>query len=99
MGPEGLRKTAILNHVRAGQARAACVAAGAKPVFSGPVFNEFVVRSKRATEQLFESACGAGVIPGVPLGRFYPELSDCLLVCATEQNTPEDIQALKAVLS
>jgi glycine dehydrogenase subunit 1 len=35
-----------------------------------------------------------GIIGGVELGRFYPELSDCLLLCVTEQNSREEIDAL-----
>jgi glycine dehydrogenase subunit 1 len=28
------------------------------------------------------------------LGRFYPDLADCLLLCVTEQKTREEIDAL-----
>jgi hypothetical protein len=35
----------------------------------------------------------------VALRRFYPELDDCLLVCATEMNRREDMDALKEVLA
>ena len=38
------------------------------------------------------------IIGGLDLGRFYPELSDCLLLCVTEQKTREDIDALSAAL-
>ncbi len=29
------------------------------------------------------------IIGGLPLGRFYPELSDCMLLCATEMSRRE----------
>jgi len=99
MGPEGLRKVAILSHDRAKKARAACAAAGATPAFSGPTFDEFVVRIKGDAAALVERSCGAGVIPGLPLGRFYPELGDCLVVCATEMTTEADIRLLGSALS
>ena len=39
-----------------------------------------------------------GVFAGVPLGRWYPELADCLLVAVTEQRTREEIDRLAAIL-
>ena len=35
----------------------------------------------------------AGILGGYDLGRDFPELGPALLVCATEQRTPEDIAA------
>ena len=43
-------------------------------------------------------ALGEGLIAGFPLGRYYPELRDSLLVCATELNRAEDIDRLAAAL-
>ena len=42
---------------------------------------------------------GAGLIAGLPLGRYYPELTDSLLVCATDLNRAEDIDRLAAALA
>jgi glycine dehydrogenase subunit 1 len=95
MGPEGLRKTALLNHAAAQKAKAACLAAGAVPVFDAPFFNEFTVRLPgRDAAEVVEMAAGYGCIPGVPLGRYYPDMQDCLLVCATETASEEDIARL-----
>ena len=38
------------------------------------------------------------IIGGLPLGRFYPELADCTLLCATEMTRREDMDALAAVV-
>jgi len=35
-----------------------------------------------------------GIVAGLPLGRFYPELDDCLLVCATDVHRRADIDRL-----
>jgi glycine dehydrogenase subunit 1 len=100
MGPEGLKKTALINHARAEQAKAACCEAGARTAFSAPVFNEFVVRLPgRDVTTMVESACRQDVTPGLALGRYYSELSDCLLVSCTETNTDKGIESLKRVLS
>lgn len=50
-------------------------------------FNEFVVRSKIAPEKIQEHLLKNNIIGGLPLGRFYPELSDATLFCATEMNS------------
>ena len=41
---------------------------------------------------------GTSIVAGVPLGRWYPELSDCLLVAVTEKRTKDEIDRLAAVL-
>jgi hypothetical protein len=40
-----------------------------------------------------------GVLPGLPLGRFYPDLSDALLVSATELNQLRAIERYLEVLA
>ncbi|MBI2884042.1 MAG: glycine dehydrogenase, partial [Candidatus Methylomirabilis oxyfera] len=63
--------------------------------FAGPTFNEFVERVKRRTPAQVKPAQHAkGINGAVEQGRFYPELSDCLLLCVTEQNSREEIDAL-----
>ena len=61
--------------------------------FSAPFFNEFVltVSNARATwSQLKEQ----GLIAGLLLEDWYPELKDCLLLCVTEMHTRQDIERL-----
>ena len=38
------------------------------------------------------------IVAGLPLGPHYPELADSLLVCVTELNPAQDIDALAAAL-
>ena len=56
-----------------------------KARFSGPFFNEFVVSGDRAAAAL-DRAEKAGVLAGVPLGRWYPELDDAIAIAVTEAN-------------
>ena len=37
-------------------------------------------------------------LAGIPLGRWYPELEDCLLIAVTEKRTREDIERLASCL-
>ena len=47
---------------------------GAKPVFSAPFFNEFVIQLPKARRR-HERALERGVLAGVALGDWYAELS------------------------
>ena len=63
---------------------------GWKPVFSGPVYNEFAIRcpDPRAVNRKLQ---GEGIIGGYELAKDYPELNDSLLFCATELLDKEDM--------
>ena len=39
------------------------------------------------------------IIGGLPLGRFYPELADSMLLCATEMSRRADMDAVAEVLA
>jgi glycine dehydrogenase subunit 1 len=101
LGPQGLRETADLCLQKARYA-AAQIAAGGRfeLAFGKPTFKEFVVRSRAGgVSELLAAACEAGYLAGVPLGRWYPELSDCFLVAVTEKRTREEIDALVECLA
>jgi glycine dehydrogenase subunit 1 len=68
--------------------------------FSGPFFNEFVVRCSSAAqvEKVQQAALDAKMIAGYALAQDYPELQDCVLFCCTEMNTKAEIDALVQVL-
>jgi glycine dehydrogenase subunit 1 len=76
-GKAGLRELAEQN-----LAKAHYLADGLDRRFAAPFFNEFVVRGD--VQALNVELLKHNIIGGLPLGRFYPELSDCMLVCATE---------------
>jgi len=39
-----------------------------------------------------------GIVGGLELDKYYPELKDCLLFCVTELNRREDIDKLIEVI-
>ena len=63
------------------------------PRFTGNFFNEFVVR---APESVNKELLKKKIIGGLPLGRFYPELADSMLLCATEMTRRADMDVLVA---
>jgi glycine dehydrogenase subunit 1 len=98
LGKSGMRRLAEINLGRAHRARAQLVGdAGLSEVFSGPFFNEFVVRAPNL-KQLLAKCAAEKMIPGIELARWYPELSDCLLVCVTEMNEQEEIDRLVRII-
>jgi glycine dehydrogenase subunit 1 len=94
LGKTGVRRLAEVNVARAHEARARLVdEAKLEGCFSGPFFNEFVVRAGDVA--LLVERCGREkIVPGIPIARWYPELSNCLLVCVTEMNEEEEIERL-----
>ncbi|MEZ5367258.1 MAG: aminomethyl-transferring glycine dehydrogenase subunit GcvPA [Bryobacterales bacterium] len=90
-GKEGLRELAAQNVAKARYLAEALAAKGAKAVFTGPYFNELVVRPKVAPAKVNERALENRIIGGLDLARFFPELEGAMLVCATEMTTREQI--------
>jgi glycine dehydrogenase subunit 1 len=93
-GKEGLRELALQN-----LAKARYLAGGLSLRFTGRTFNEFVVKTNGKSPGAVNAALlGKKIIGGLDLGRFYPELSGCLLLCATEMSKRADMDAVKEVL-
>jgi len=92
-GKEGLRELALQN-----LAKAHYLAGKVKPRFSGPFFNEFVARVEgKSPDELNKALLKKKIIGGLPLGRFYPELADSVLLCATEMTKRADMDHLAEV--
>jgi glycine dehydrogenase subunit 1 len=97
LGPQGLREVGET-----------CMALGeyAKERLGLPLvfaerttFKEFAIRVGRPGHDVIRAARALGVHPGYPLGRDYPGMDDCLLVCVTEKRSPADIDRLADVLA
>ncbi len=94
LGKSGMRRLAEVNVARAHDARDRLVSqTQLEARFSGAFFNEFVLRARDLAGLLHRCAAGR-IVPGAPLGQWYPELDDCLLVCVTEMNEREEIERL-----
>jgi glycine dehydrogenase subunit 1 len=92
-GKQGLRELASQNLAKAHYL------AGKLPLrFSGAFFNEFVVSAK-SPEALNSSLLEKRIIGGLPLQRYYPELENTMLLCATEMSRREEMDAVAEVLA
>jgi len=66
--------------------------------FAGPFFNEFVAQARGRTPEAINAALlERRIIGGLPLGRFYPELADAMLLCATETSPRPALDAVAEV--
>jgi len=94
-GKQGLRELAEQN-----LAKAHYLADKLPLRFTGPFFNEFVASTNgRTPEQVNELLIEKKIIGGLPLKRFYPELGNAMLVCATEMSRREKLDALAEVFA
>ncbi|MBV9647158.1 MAG: aminomethyl-transferring glycine dehydrogenase subunit GcvPA [Candidatus Eremiobacteraeota bacterium] len=101
LGATGLRACAALNVQRIHElAERVVEVRGFERRFSSPVFNECVLRVPDGVNvaTLLGALRQRGILGGVDLGRWYPELHDCLLMTATELTTHEEIASLGSAL-
>ena len=93
MGGAGLKQLAELSAQRAHYLAGQLVERkGYRLAFEAPFLWEFVLRTPYPAEQAQNFMLERGVLAGLPLGRFFPELSDALLVSVTELNHPRAIE-------
>ena len=88
-GKQGLRELAEQN-----LAKAHYLGSQVTRSFSSPYFNELVAKPKRSVDAVNAELLEKGIIGGLDLGRFYPELSGHLLLCATEMAKRAEIEAV-----
>jgi glycine dehydrogenase subunit 1 len=99
MGGAGLRSLAELSIQRAHSlAQRVIKRPGYRLPFQSPFLWEFVVRTPYPAEEVQAFMLERGVLPGLPLGRFYPDLKDALLVSVTELNDPPSLDRFVEVL-
>ncbi len=101
LGPQGLRETANLCLQKSLYAAEQLVAHDRFSLaFEAPTFKEFVIRdAENDVEGLLKTAQQNGILAGVPLGQWYPELADCFLVAVTEKRTKDEIDSLVSSLT
>ena len=53
----------------------------------------------KTPEQINAGLLEEKIIGGLPLGRFYPELAHCVLLCATEMSKRQDMDRVIAAFT
>jgi glycine dehydrogenase subunit 1 len=95
MGKQGLRELALLNLRKADYLKnKLSKVKGFSVRFNSDTFNEVVLRCPRPATEIRDALLEYNILVGLPLGDYYHELADSLLICTTELNTVEAIDRL-----
>lgn len=99
MGKQGLREVAVLCYHKAHYAAAEINRlSGYEVLTRGAFFNEFVVQCPKPVAEINEALLKKGILGGYDLEKDYPFAKNQMLVCVTEMNSREQIDALIAGL-
>jgi glycine dehydrogenase subunit 1 len=100
LGAEGLRRVAAASHNNAIDLRNRLLTIeGIQQVFTAPNFHEFVIRLNQPVNKVLEKLAEENIQGGFALENDYPELKNCLLVCATETKSKKDLQEYQEKLT
>ena len=76
---------------------------GVELVFQSPYFHEALLRFNKPSHQVLQALLNEGIAGGFAADEHYPQLSNTILVCATEMRTEEDItryaRALRQIMA
>jgi glycine dehydrogenase subunit 1 len=102
LGEAGSRKLAALNHANAVALAKALGEVSGVEVITPAFFNEFTIKTSKASGAVIDALADRGIIGGVPASRLWPSvtaLENLIVAAATEVTTPNDIAAYKAALN
>jgi glycine dehydrogenase subunit 1 len=104
LGPEGLRRVAHTCHANLlGLLDRLNGVSGVRRRFASPAFHEATLSLAAPAAAVLDQLCDQGLLAGLDLCEFYPELGDAILVCTTETKTTADldhyVRSLHAALS
>jgi glycine dehydrogenase subunit 1 len=98
-GKQGMRELALQNLAKAKYAADTIGAQGKLLFAKTPRFHEFVLQTDEVPEALNARLLEKKIIGGLSLKKWYPELGNATLWCATELTTKEQIDTAAAVVA
>ncbi|HET8552800.1 MAG TPA: aminomethyl-transferring glycine dehydrogenase subunit GcvPA [Gammaproteobacteria bacterium] len=99
LGAEGLRRVAAVSHANTVKLVATLTAiGGVHRTFSAPYFHEAALTLDRPAADVLAQLSDRGILGGLDLATWFPELDNALLVCATETKTDADIDLYASAL-
>jgi glycine dehydrogenase subunit 1 len=99
LGPDGLARVAALSMERARRALAKLAALpGVRPLNDAPFGYEFALRLPVPAREAERKLAALDLVPGLPVGRYYADMDDVLLVACTECRTAGQIDRLAEML-
>ena len=99
LGPVGLARVAEASHANTNELIAGLTRLpGVRRAFEAPHFHEAVLLLDRPVAPLLKALQGQGVLAGLDLAEYYPELGHALLVCATETKSSAELERFCTLL-
>lgn len=99
LGKQGVKDVATLCVDKAHYAKERLKAIpGVKVMESSPTFNEFTIKLPMDAGECVGKMIDYGFAAGFPLGRYYPEMENYLLIAVTEKRTKYEIGLLAETL-
>ncbi|MFO7543023.1 MAG: aminomethyl-transferring glycine dehydrogenase subunit GcvPA [Thiobacillus sp.] len=104
LGPQGLARVASSSHANT-VALADKLAAipNVTRAFASPFFHEVVLKLNDNAKDVLRALRAQGILGGLDISNWYPELGQAILVCATETKTAADldqyVQQMERILS
>jgi glycine dehydrogenase subunit 1 len=93
MGPKGLETMAKACYQNThALIQKLCQIPGVKQRFDAPFFHEAVIEFPVSIPYLCAHFENNNMLAGLALESYFPDLKNCLLICATEKRSSEDIQ-------
>ncbi len=91
-GPEGLRRIAAQSHANTlALLEKLETLKGVKRIFNGSLFHEAIVSLPVSAASVLRMLEDRGILGGLNLEEYYPELGSAILLCATETKTSADL--------
>lgn len=92
MGSSGLRSVASASHANTRMLVDKLTAIdGIARVHDSSFFHECALRIDAPVHAVLKALESEGIIGGLPLGSYFPEMENCLLVCATELRSEQEV--------
>lgn len=92
IGKDGLKKIALLCHEKAEYTKKKLEEIkGIEVKRSSPTFNEFTIRVEKDPNEIIGKLIDKGIAAGFPLGRYYKDMKDYMLIAVTEKRTKSQI--------
>ncbi len=99
LGPDGLKHVALASHANTRALLDQLMSVpGVERVFDVPFFHEAVIRVNSPVDDVLRALRAQGILGGYDLSRDYPELENCILVCATETKIEDDLEQYRVQL-
>lgn len=104
LGPQGLARVAATSHANTvALAQRLAAIPGVSRAFTSPFFHEVVLKLKDNAHVVLRALRAQGILGGLDISGWYPELGQAILVCVTETKTEADldhyVQQMERILS